>query len=339
MKDRLQQYIDRLNAASLLVVGDLMLDTFVLGEVTRISREAPVPVLEYRSQRQVPGGAANAAANASSLGGQVHVAGLVGADTGGDDLRALLGALGMDTTGLIVDPSRPTTVKTRISGTSKQSVTQQVVRLDQLSRAPMAAGVEADLVRFLQARIPHVDAVLISDYESGVVTPDLIRTVSELARAHGKILAVDSQADLGLFRGATIVTPNQPEAEAVVGYAFDDVATLERGGRDLLEHTGAQWVLITRGAEGMALFGADGSVTLIPAFNRSEVFDVTGAGDTVVATLTLALAAGAEAAEAMCLANLAASLVVRRIGTSVTDPAELSAALADLAVPLPVLTH
>jgi rfaE bifunctional protein kinase chain/domain len=338
MKNRLQQYIAQFSEASLLVVGDVMVDEFVLGEVARISREAPVPVLEWKSQRFVAGGAANAAANAASLGGRVHVVGLTGRDSTADTLRDLLQGQRVNTDGLIADPARPTTLKTRISGTSKQSVTQQVVRLDRLSRAPMDAATEQRIVTFLRERIPQVDAVLISDYESGVVTPAVIAAACETAHAHGKILAVDSQADLGLFQAPTVVTPNQPEAERVVGYSFTDQATLERGGRDLLARSQAKYALITRGAEGMALFGADGSLTMIPAFNRAEVFDVTGAGDTVVATLTLTLAAGATATEAMCLANLAASLVVRHLGTAVTDPTELGAALAALEIPLPQAT-
>ena len=335
MKARLTQYLTRFTGASLLVVGDVMVDEFVLGEVRRISREAPVPILEWLSHRQVPGGAANAAANAASLGGHVHIVGLIGQDTAGDTLRDLLTQVGIDTDGLLVDPQRPTTLKTRISATSQQSVTQQVVRIDRLSRTPMSVDTEAQLIAFLQRRIPQVDAVLISDYESGVVTPAVIAATCAAAHAHGKILAVDSQADLGHFQAPTIVTPNQPEAERVVGYAFPDAETLARGGREILARSQAKYVLITRGAEGMALFGADGTLTEIPAFNRTDVFDVTGAGDTVVATLTLALAAGATAVEATCLANLAASIVVRRIGTSVTTPTELGAALAALQVPLP----
>jgi rfaE bifunctional protein kinase chain/domain len=315
-----------------------MVDEFVYGEVARISREAPVPVLEWKSQRFVAGGAANAAANAASLGGQVAIIGLTGADGTSDTLHGLMRDLHVDTEGLIADPSRPTTLKTRISGTSKQSVTQQVVRLDRLSRAPMAPDVEARLIAVLQARIPTVDAVLISDYESGAVSPAVIAAACAAAHAHGKIIAVDSQADLGLFQSPTVVTPNQPEAEKVVGYTFTDQASLERGGRDLLARSGSKYVLITRGAEGMALFGADGSLQMIPAFNRTEVFDVTGAGDTVVATMTLALAAGAAAVDAMCLANLAASIVVRRLGTSVTNPDELAAALAALDIRLPSAT-
>ncbi|MBC7541893.1 MAG: bifunctional hydroxymethylpyrimidine kinase/phosphomethylpyrimidine kinase, partial [Candidatus Sericytochromatia bacterium] len=282
MKARLHQSLSRFDVTSLLVVGDVMVDEFVLGEVQRISREAPVPILEWMSHRQVPGGAANAAANAASLGGRVTVAGLIGADGAGDSLRTLLMDQGMDTSGLLVDPLRPTTVKTRISATSKQSVTQQVVRLDRLSRAPMDAATELQLIAFIEARIPDVDAVLISDYESGVVTPPVIAAICAAAHRHGKILAVDSQADLGHFQAPTIVTPNQPEAERVVGYTFPDVETLTRGGREILARSQATYVLITRGAEGMALFGADGQVTLIPAYNRSAVFDVTGAGDTVV---------------------------------------------------------
>lgn len=312
----------------LLVLGDLFADEFMVGEVTRISREAPVLILTHRSTRMVPGGAANAAANVASLGGQVEVIGLMGADRQADELCAVLEDRGVVTRWVVRDPQRPTTTKTRISAASQQSVTQQIVRMDRESRLPASPDIEQQLLAHLAARIPEVDGVLISDYGNGVVTDRIKTRCMALCMEHGKPAIVDSQGDLRTFRGAAVVTPNQPEAEAVVGFPFTDRTALERGGRLLLEEV--QVALITRGSSGMALFQQGLPLVEIPAFNRSEVFDVTGAGDTVVGTMTLALLAGAEMLEAALWANLAASIVVRRFGTSTTTIKEMAAALGKL---------
>ncbi len=312
----------------LLVVGDLIADEFLTGQVGRISREAPVLVLYHQHTDVVPGGAANAAANMASLGAQVQVIGLFGDDPSGVALAKSLSERGIDSSGVVVDPSRPTTTKTRISAASQQSVTQQIVRVDRESREPISAEIEAQVFAALEAKIPQVDGILVSEYGNGLFTPRVIAKILELAKVHGKLVTVDAQCDLRLFPGVAAVTPNQPEAEANVGFAITDEATLMEAGRILLAETGAQNVLITRGANGIAIFEANGTVTQIPAFNRTEVFDVTGAGDTVVGTLTLALAGGASPVEATLLANLAASIVVRRFGTATTTVEELADALA-----------
>lgn len=315
-------------ATRVLVVGDLIADEFLTGQVGRISREAPVLVLYHQHTDVVPGGAANAAANMASLGGQVQVIGLFGDDASGVALAKSLNDRGVDTTGVVIDPSRPTTTKTRISAASQQSVTQQIVRVDRESREPIGAEIEARVFASLEEKIPQVDGILISEYGNGLLTPRVIAKTLELAKLHGKLVTVDAQCDLRNFPGVAAVTPNQPEAEANVGFAITDEASLKEAGRILLTEAGAQCVLITRGANGIALFEANGTVTQIPAFNRTEVFDVTGAGDTVVGTLTLALAGGASPVEATLLANLAASIVVRRFGTATTTVEELADALA-----------
>lgn len=311
-----------------LVVGDVIADEFLTGTVGRISREAPVLVLYHQQTDVVPGGAANAAANMASLGCQVQVVGLFGDDASGVALARALRERGVDASGMVVDPSRPTTTKTRISAASQQSVTQQIVRVDRESRAPIGPEVEARVFAALEEQIPQVDGVLVSEYGNGLLTPRVIARVLELCRAHGKLVTVDAQCDLRTFPGVAAVTPNQPEAEANVGFPITDEASLREAGRILLAETGARNVLITRGASGIALFEANGTLCQIPAFNRTEVFDVTGAGDTVVGTLTLALAGGATPLEATLLANLAASVVVRRFGTATVTVAELEDALA-----------
>lgn len=311
-----------------MVLGDLIADEFLNGEVSRISREAPVLILRHRATDVVPGGAANAAANMASLGGKVEVVGVFGQDVSGETLAQSLIERGIDTSGVVIDPDRPTTTKTRISASSQQSVNQQIVRVDRESHDPLSPELEDAVIAVLEERIPQIDGLLISDYGNGVLTPRVVQAALDLVRRHGKLVTVDAQGDLSVFKGVAALTPNQPEAEGVVGFPIVDQDSLKRAGQRLLELTEAQAVLITRGGNGIAVFEAGGEITQIPAFNRTEVFDVTGAGDTVVGTLTLALAGGASYVEATILANLAASIVVRRFGTSTTTVDEMERTFA-----------
>ncbi len=313
-----------------MVLGDLIADEFLNGEVSRISREAPVLILRHRATDVVPGGAANAAANMASLGGRIEVVGAFGQDLSGESLAQALLERGIDTSGVVIDPDRPTTTKTRISASSQQSVTQQIVRVDRESHEPLSPELEDAVIAILEERIPEIDGLLISDYGNGVLTPRIVQAALEIARKHAKLITVDAQGDLSVFKGVAALTPNQPEAEAVVGFPIVDQDSLKRAGQRLLELTEAGAVLITRGGNGIAVFEANGTITQIPAFNRTEVFDVTGAGDTVVGTLTLALAGGASYVEATILANLAASIVVRRFGTSTTTVEEMERTFASM---------
>lgn len=322
---QLNNLIDRFSEARVLVVGDLTLDEFLTGEVERISREAPVVILRHESTRQIPGGGANAVYNLAKLGAQVTVAGIIGADIQGEALRSIFQAAGIDTAGIVVDRDRPTVTKTRISGHARQSVTQQMVRVDRKSDAPPPDAVSQKLAEFIADRAASAQAVVCSDYGDGVFSAAIIAA----ALTHTRTI-VDAQAGLDRYQGATIFTPNLPEAELASGIAIVDAASLQRAGEALLALTGAQHVLITRGDDGMTLFDRDGEVHHVPAFNRTDVFDVTGAGDTVAATLTLAMCSGATLWEAIVLGNLAASLVVRHFGTATTSQAELKTALATL---------
>lgn len=328
---RLETLLSGFARGKVLVVGDLFADEYVTGEVTRISREAPVLILAHRESTVFPGGAANAAANIASLGGGVDMAGVVGEDLMAGQLKAELNRRGVGTDLSLPDASRPTTTKSRISASSQQSVTQQIVRVDREKRHALDPAIEDRLLGAIRERLSGYDAVLLSDYGNGVLTPRVITEMLEMVTRAGKVLAVDSQGDLRRFPGAWVVTPNQPEAESVVGFRIMDETTLRQAGQKILDEARVKSVLITRGGAGMALFEQGGALAQIPAFNRSEVFDVTGAGDTVVGTLTLALAAGATMREAVILANLAASIVVRRFGTSVTNPVEMRAAWDGLA--------
>ncbi|MBC6424226.1 MAG: D-glycero-beta-D-manno-heptose-7-phosphate kinase [Hormoscilla sp. SP12CHS1] len=322
--DRLLALIDRFHQGRVLVVGDLTLDEFLTGQVERISREAPVLILRHETTQQIPGGGANAVYNLAKLGAQVKAVGLVGNDDQGKALCGIFEAAGIDNQGVLVDATRPTVTKTRISGHARQSVNQQIVRVDRKSDRLPELEVQLQLVEYIRSELDNVDAVVCSDYGDGVLTAPAI----EAALSHQRAI-VDTQKNLRRYAGASLFTPNLPEAEQAVGYAIATEQDLSQAGQDLLFLTQAQQMLITRGEQGMTLFERSDvqSQWDIPAFNRTEVFDVTGAGDTVVAALTLALIAGASFWEAAVLGNLAASIVVRDFGTATTTPAKMQAAL------------
>ncbi|MCS6958508.1 MAG: PfkB family carbohydrate kinase [Pseudanabaenaceae cyanobacterium SKYGB_i_bin29] len=322
LKDKLLSHLYQFQGQRVMVVGDLTLDEFMTGSVERVSREAPVLILRHEHTRQVPGGGANAVYNLAKLGGQVLAVGIVGDDEQGRVLRRLLTDAGIDTSGVIVDPDRPTVTKTRISGHSRQSVTQQIVRVDRKSDVRPKPEIEAKLADVILAHLADVRAVVCSDYNEGVFMPQVIS-----AALQHSLTVVDAQQGLPRYQGATIFTPNIPEAERAVGYAVTD--NLRQVADDLLQLTQAKKILLTRGEEGMSLFDRE-SECHIPAFNRTEVFDVTGAGDTVVAALTLTLAAGGDFLEGAILGNLAASIVVRQFGTSTTNITEMEQALLKL---------
>ncbi|MEB3299544.1 MAG: PfkB family carbohydrate kinase [Candidatus Sericytochromatia bacterium] len=323
----LASLLERIAGTRVLVLGDAIADQYLEGHIDRISREAPVLILRHRKTRLVPGGAANAAANIAALAGKVEMVGVVGRDGPGNVMKDTLERLGVGTTGLVGDPMRPTVSKMRVTATSNQSVTQQIVRIDQQSDEPLSDVIEHEVLAAYSRLLPTVDAVLLSEYGNGVLSPAIRGQALTMAQSIGVPVVVDAQGPLDPFKGVAALTPNQPEAEAVVGFAITDEGSLQRAGDRLLAMTDAEAVLITRGAMGIALFERGHPRVDIPAFNRSEVFDVTGAGDTVVGTLTLARAAGAPWRDATILANLAASQVVRRFGTSTTSPAEMLAAI------------
>jgi rfaE bifunctional protein kinase chain/domain len=325
--DRLYGLIQKFSQPKILVVGDLTLDEFVTGQTERISREAPVLIIRHEYTKQVPGGGANAVYNLAKLGGRVAVVGLIGEDDQGRALKEIFQASNIDTSGLVVDPSRPTVTKSRISAHARQSVTQQIVRIDRKSDVPPSAEIQDQLVSAIRAKINQVSAVVCSDYGEGVLQAPIIQ-----AALQHPLTIVDSQKNLHRYYGASIFTPNLPEAELAVGYSIHS-DNLDRAASDLCQLTGAKQMLITRGEEGMSLFqlteqGLDRQD--IPAFNRTQVFDVTGAGDTVVAALTLALANQADYRCAAILGNLAASIVVRQFGTTTTTATELTQALTKL---------
>ncbi|MFQ5343411.1 MAG: bifunctional heptose 7-phosphate kinase/heptose 1-phosphate adenyltransferase, partial [Anaerolineae bacterium] len=293
----------------------------------RLSREAPIPVLAFSRRFHLPGGAANPAHNIAALGGQAHVLGIIGDDGEGEQLTQALQQAGIATDGVVVDAGRPTTLKTRVLAEGTRLFPQQVARIDRQERRPIDGPVEQQLIDHIRRLTPQINAVLVSDYKSGVVTPATIEAVRLSARRHNKLLTVDSQGDLYNFAGFDVVRAHRRDAEVSLGRRLVEESDFEAAGRQLRDELGANLVLISRGEEGMSLTTPDG-YHHIPAANRTDVFDVTGAGDTVIAVLTLALAAGADPVDAARLSSHAAGLVIRKLGNATVTPEELQLQIA-----------
>ena len=326
-RERLMSLIRAFAGKRILVVGDLVADEYIIGAPLKVSREAPVLILGQREHYTVPGGAMNPGVNARTLGAEVFICGVIGDDASGARLRQRLSDYAISLDGVRGEPNRPTTTKTRIFAGDSQLMRQQIVRVDVLDNSDLSDACKEQMLTYLRGAIPTVDALILSDYENGVISPEIIETAIPLAREAGKIIIVDAHGDLDRFQGVTALTPNQPEAEATLGRRIHDRADLDSAGRELLERTHAQGLLITRGSEGMSLFERDQSPLHLPAFYQGEVADPTGAGDTVAATFTLALTAGATQAESSLLANIAAGLVIQRLGNATNTPDELIAAV------------
>ena len=317
--------IDALPGRRVAVVGDAIADEFVYGRVARVSREAPVLILEYDSTEVVPGGAGNAANNVAAMGGSALLAAVIGRDEAG---RRMLKALHkrVNPRTVIRSARRGTTIKTRILAGGIHSAKQQVVRIDRLGSGSVDKTSRDAFFRGAVSAALRSDAVLVSDYGGGLVSPAVVSRIrAELKRAEHPIpILVDSRYRLLNYTGLTACTPNESEVEQALGIRInDDARVLERAGREVLERTKMQAVLITRGSRGMALFVSDAPTVHIPIFGSDEIADVTGAGDTVVATVTLALAAGATFELAARLANYAGGLVVMKRGTATVSAAEL----------------
>ncbi|HWP59049.1 MAG TPA: D-glycero-beta-D-manno-heptose-7-phosphate kinase [Candidatus Acidoferrales bacterium] len=321
---RLEGLVNRFRRCRLLVIGDLMLDRFIWGAVERISPEAPVPVVRITSESFQLGGAANVVHNVKSLGGKVTACGFVGRDAQGKRLLAALNRIGVSTAGVFALPHFQTTQKTRIIATPRH---QQIVRLDRENHSEIGRGALRRALRFVETNVGRFDCVVVSDYGKGAIGAELLDFLAGHARQKQALWIVDpKQENFHLYRRASLVTPNKEEASQAAGIRIRDEASLRAAGRRLLELWDAAAVLITRGQEGMSLFRADGAVRDFPTAAR-EVFDVTGAGDTVVATCALALASRASYEEAAVLANLAAGIVVGEVGTFAVPHERLQAAI------------
>lgn len=311
-------FLERSRHTVVGVIGDVMLDRFVWGRVSRISPEAPVPVVDVEREDFHLGGAANVARNLASLGARPLLLGVVGEDEAAVQLRGVLEARGLSAETLLVDPGRRTTVKTRILAHS-----QQVVRTDWESTKDVDGPVEAKGLEAIEAIVARSRAIVLSDYAKGALTPKLIARAIELARAADLPILVDPKLRrYRLYRRVTLLTPNLGEAERFTGIAIHDEKELGAAARAIFDEIDCEAVLVTRGEYGMSLFERERDPFHIPTFAR-EVFDVTGAGDTVIATAALALAAGADLRAAAELANRAAGIVVGKLGTATVDPGEL----------------
>lgn len=315
-RNRAEQLLDRFSGKMILIVGDVMLDEFIWGKVGRISPEAPVPVVEVINETYRLGGSANVAANIRALGGTAVPIGVIGRDNASDRVLELMNQSQIETAG-VSRVERATTLKTRIIAHN-----QQVVRTDREEKRPLSQIINAELAAAFLGYLPGADAVIVSDYDKGVVSRDFLCRILPQAKAANVPVFLDPKVHhADYYRPITLITPNQREAELLTGIAIEDERTLEQAGRKLLQRFECAHALITRGEEGMSLFNSTGSHHL-PTFAR-EVFDVTGAGDTVIATLALASAGGATMEESAILANHAAGIVVGKVGTATVVRSEL----------------
>lgn len=316
--ERLKNIIRHFEKSSVLVVGDLMLDEFIWGRVSRISPEAPVPVVWATSESVMPGGASNVANNVRSLGGNVYLAGVVGDDERGSLLLSELAARNVFTEGIVRESERPTTLKTRVIAHS-----QQVVRIDREKIEDISKDTVGKLLDFSKKIIDDVDAVIIEDYGKGVIVPQLLSPLIKLAKKHGKIITVDpKESHFLMYKNVTAITPNYYEAAKAVGARLEESASIDDIGKKFLKQMNCEVALVTLGENGMCVFEKSGRITKIPTVAQ-EVYDVSGAGDTVISAYTLAVSSGAKTIEAAHIANCAAGIVVGKVGIAVTTQDEL----------------
>jgi rfaE bifunctional protein kinase chain/domain len=342
---RLKQYAKAIRGRRIGVVGDLMLDRYLWGSASRLSPEAPVPVVDFVNESEVLGGAGNVAANLAVLGAEVLPFGVAGEDAEGSAIRSCLAAVGMSTKGVLGDRSRVTTVKTRIVARH-----QQIVRVDRERREPLGRALEDRLIRAIKSALPRLNALVLSDYDKGVVTDSLAdRVLTECHRRRVPALVKPKTSRLFAYRGASVIVCNSKEAGFFVTRALDDNESVEQAGRALLAHFGCSTVVITRGAEGLNVFEDTSPKGFHVAATSSEisydrvgqagidrsshgrqVFDVTGAGDTVLSVLAIAVAAGVPIRDAAILANAGAGVVVGKLGTSTIAATELFSAVSEV---------
>jgi D-glycero-beta-D-manno-heptose-7-phosphate kinase len=320
----LRQYLQRFPQASLLVIGDLILDHYVMGRVSRISPEAPVPVVYVESETLRLGGAANVFNNILALGGKADLCGVIGADESGRLLLKELGKSRSGRGGVIIDHDRPTTRKSRVIAHN-----QQIVRYDMEGRQELKGTLQKRLLRYVESRIRELSCIVVSDYAKGVVSAALMTELTRMAALRKIPIIVDPKVEhFSYYKGVTVMTPNHLEATQAAGLHGDDDQTINQAGAVIRQRLGCQSVLITRGEKGMSLYEGEGTSWHLPTQAR-QVYDVTGAGDTVIGTLALALATGANMREAATLANHAAGIVVGMVGTATVSPKQLLEAVGN----------
>lgn len=321
---RITQLLDNFRGRRIAVIGDVMLDRYYRGTVSRISPEAPVPIVDIEDESEYPGGAANVAYNLVMLGASPLLLGIIGNDVSGAQLRELLGGLGISDEALLNDPVRPTTVKTRVIASS-----QHIVRVDREEKREIASGMRQRLLDLLKENIGQIDALILQDYNKGVVSRDLIPQVVELAQQHDVPVYVDPKFNNFFeYTGVTVFKPNRKEAEDALQRKLRTEEERQEGVQELLQRLGSEYVILTLGSEGMMLARREDDPILVPT-KAIQVADVSGAGDTVIATLATAYAAGATMQEAVIIANHAAGIVCEQVGTVPVHHAELLSALLD----------
>ncbi|RLF58220.1 MAG: D-glycero-beta-D-manno-heptose-7-phosphate kinase [Thermoplasmata archaeon] len=321
----LKEAVDRFHRARTLVLGDVMLDQYLWGKVSRISPEAPVPVVEIQRETKMLGGAANVINNIFSLGARPLLCGVIGNDGTGREVMAALEQQGINTAGILVEEGRPTSMKTRVVAHS-----QQVVRVDRESRNEIGREMVEKILAFVDGNAQDLDVIIVSDYGKGVVSPDIVEGLRRLKKFWGVVIAVDPKVvSFPLYRGVDVITPNHHEAGAYCGLEINDREGLIAAGEKILGNLGCGAVLITQGEQGMTLFERGGKVQHIRTAAK-KVYDVTGAGDTVIATFCLGLASGLSMVEAAVVSNLAAGIVVGEVGTSTVNVVDLKNAIGNM---------
>ncbi len=325
--DLLKEHIDKFAMARVLVIGDIIMDRYFWGDVSRISPEAPVPVVQVKQETRMLGGAANVIHNMATLGAKPVLCGVVGEDRTGKKILDMITGMGLMTDGIVVEQDRPTSIKTRVVAHS-----QQVVRFDRESVAKIRPESMERLLEFIEKRLDKIDAIVVSDYGKGVISKPLMKGLRDLVGSgsgRSIITAVDPKTgNFEYYQGVDVITPNHHEAGAYCGFEITDEETLMLAGRQMLDQLNCRSVLITRGKDGLTLFENRGEVTHIPTVAK-KVFDVTGAGDTVIGTFSLGLASGMDLKSAAVLSNLAAGIVVGEVGTSAVTADDLKRAIRD----------
>ena len=322
IREKLKEYIHRFPDARVLVIGDLILDEYIWGDVSRISPEAPVPVVEIMKDEKRLGGAANVVHNIVSLKGQAGLCGVIGDDTQGREVIENIKCLGLNTDGIFKDPTRCTSIKTRVLGHN-----QQMMRIDREKKKAVDSDITQKILDYLKDNLNRTDAIVIADYGKGVITPPLMKGIKDLTADTDIIIGVDPKpVNFHCYNGIDVITPNHHEAESFCRFEINDEESLIRAGRKMLDDLACRSVLITRGKDGMALFENGRKPEFIPTEAR-KVFDVSGAGDTVIGTFCLGLASGMDSTSAAIISNIAAGIVVGEVGTSVVKIDELKMAL------------
>ena len=323
MKPELIDFVDKFKGKRILIVGDMIADVYLHGDISRISREAPVLVLIEKDEKTVPGGAANVVNNVATLGGKAFAVGILGKDRGALNLKHSLEENGVDTNGMFCDETRKTITKTRVIAGGRATVSQQVVRIDRECSAPLSAVYEKELLQYIKEVMPQIQGVVMSDYGSGTITPKIRDLILQMTKEYDIPSIIDSRYDIFNFVGTDYVKQNDAELSRAVGIKINSEEKLYAAAHDFLIKMQAKGILITRGEKGMTLFEACGDVHNIPVSDKSEVFDVSGAGDTCVAAFITALAAGAQPAQAAEISNFASGIAVRKMGTATVSDTEL----------------